>query len=207
MANEYTASIKVQCWKEHECSTCGTRYRYRFERKMQGKGADRRAATANATTAAVQAVKADVDLRPCPGCGFFQPDMICSWRAWWHALIALIGALVTGHWNIQQIYNHAYFPIAGTMWVLGALGRLPRVKPSTAGEGHERRYFYGTAWAVLIAQPMLFVLWKVLPQGFSADVIKLLVFTGILATVGWCARLGLLPRTRPIVPGELAVSD
>ena len=93
------------------------------------------------------------------------------------------------------------------MWVLGALGRLPRVKPSTAGEGHERRYFYGTAWAVLIAQPVLFVLWKVLPQGFNADVIKLVVFTGILVTVGWCARLGLLPRTRPIVPGELAVSD
>ena len=25
--------------------------------------------------------------------------------------------------------------------------------------------------------------------------------------VGWASRLGLLPRTRPIVPGELAVSD
>jgi hypothetical protein len=33
------------------------------------------------------------------------------------------------------------------------------------------------------------------------------VFTGILAGVGWASRLGLLPRTRPIVPGELAVSD
>jgi hypothetical protein len=33
------------------------------------------------------------------------------------------------------------------------------------------------------------------------------VFVGVLAVVGACATLGLLPRTRPIVPGELAVSD
>jgi hypothetical protein len=33
------------------------------------------------------------------------------------------------------------------------------------------------------------------------------VFTGILAGVGHIARIGLLPRTRPIVPGEWAVSD
>ena len=36
---------------------------------------------------------------------------------------------------------------------------------------------------------------------------KLVVFVGILAVVGHMSRRGLLPRTRPIVPGELAVSD
>jgi hypothetical protein len=121
--------------------------------------------------------------------------------------VAIIGALITSRWYTREIYTYAYFPIAGTIWGLGALGRLPRVKPSTAGEGHERRYFYGAAWAVLIAQPILFVLWKVLPPGFSADVIRFVGFSGALGTVGWCARLGLLPRTRPIIPGELAVSD
>jgi hypothetical protein len=39
------------------------------------------------------------------------------------------------------------------------------------------------------------------------DVIKLAVFVGILGYVGNLARRGLLPRTRPIVPGELAISD
>ena len=39
------------------------------------------------------------------------------------------------------------------------------------------------------------------------DLLKLAVFVGILAFVGNFARLGHLPRTRPIVPGELAVSD
>jgi len=37
--------------------------------------------------------------------------------------------------------------------------------------------------------------------------IKLAFFVGILAFVGNLARLGRLPRTRPIVPGEIAVSD
>jgi hypothetical protein len=105
------------------------------------------------------------------------------------------------------MYEVAYFPIAGTMWLLGALGQLPRVKWSTKGEGHERRYFYGSVWAVTIAQPVLWLLWKVAPETRPGDALKLLVFVGILAGVGWMARLGLLPRTRPIVPGELAVSD
>jgi hypothetical protein len=81
------------------------------------------------------------------------------------------------------------------------------VKRSTKGEGHERRYFYGSVWAVMIAQPVLWLLWKVLPRTTISDVTKLIVFVGILAFVGNLARLGVLPRTRPIVPGELAVSD
>lgn len=122
-------------------------------------------------------------------------------------LAGLVYAAATGQWRMLQFYDYAYFPVAGTVWALGAAGFLPRVRPSTAGEGHERRYFYGAAWAVLIAQPLLLILWKVLPEGFGADVAKLVAFAGTLVAVGWCARLGLLPRTRPIVPGELAVSD
>ena len=86
-------------------------------------------------------------------------------------------------------------------------GVLPRVRRSTKNEGHERRYFYGSVWAVCIAQPALWLLWTVLPRGRAFDLVKLLVFVGILAYVGNLARRGLLPRTRPIVPGELAVSD
>ena len=101
----------------------------------------------------------------------------------------------------------AYFPIVITIWVLGAIGLLPRVKPSTQNEGHERRYFYGSVWAVCIAQPVLWFLWWALPRSAAADAIKLAVFIGILAYVGNMARRGLLPRTRPILPGEIAVSD
>ena len=97
----------------------------------------------------------------------------------------------------------AYFPIVGSIWLLGAFGWLPRVKPSTQGEGHERRYFYGSVWAVCIAQP---VLWcrcggrcrRRRPPTRSSSA----VFVGILAYVGNMARRGLLPRTRPDRPGR-----
>jgi hypothetical protein len=119
----------------------------------------------------------------------------------------LAWALATGEWRMRQIYDAAYFPIATIFWLLGALGRLPRVGPSTKGEGHERRYFYGVMWAVCVAQPALGVLWMWLPPGRMNDALKLAVFIGILMAIGLMARRGLLPRTRPIVPGELAVSD
>ena len=122
-------------------------------------------------------------------------------------IVGLIVAIVTGHWQLKQIYQYAYFPMAGTIWLLGALGQLPRVKASTTGEGHERRYFYGSVWAVCWAHPVLWFLWRALPRTTASDTFKLLVFLGILAFVGNLARLGRLPRTRPIVPGELAVSD
>ena len=122
-------------------------------------------------------------------------------------IAGLVGAVVTGTWHLREIYDVAYFPIAVGIWILGALGRLPRVKASTRNEGHERRYFYGSVWAVCFAQPALWVLWTVLPRSRGFDALKLAVFVGILAWVGNLARRGRLPRTRPIVPGEWAISD
>jgi hypothetical protein len=139
---------------------------------------------------------------------------VCYTFAWSAAITfavlniaGLVIAIATGEWYLKQLYRYAYFPIAGAIWILGALGKLPRVMPSTRGEGHERRYFYGTVWAVSIAQPVLWLMWRHVPQTRAGDTMKLLVFVGIVAFVGNLARLGKLPRTRPIVPGELAVSD
>jgi len=122
-------------------------------------------------------------------------------------IFGLLSAIATGVWRLRQIYDAAYFPVAGSIWLLGLAGRLPRVMASTKGEGHERRYFYGTVWAVCIAQPVLWGLWSWLPLTRVFDIAKLAVFVGILGFVGRLAYRGVLPRTRPIVPGELAVSD
>jgi hypothetical protein len=139
---------------------------------------------------------------------------ICYTVAWGEivafALLNIAGlavAVVTGTWMLKEIYRYAYFPVAGTMWALGALGQLPRVKPSTAGEGHERRYFYGSVWAVAVAQPVLWLAWHVLPRTRVADAFKLALFLGILGVMGLLAYRGRLPRTRPIVPGEWAALD
>jgi hypothetical protein len=143
---------------------------------------------------------------------------VCYTFAWsavlTFALLNLSGlaiAAVTGVWYMKQIYQYAYLPLAAVILLLGAAGKLPRVGPSTRGEGTERRYFYGSVWAVTIAQTLLLVLWKVLPAAFAqtreGSLIKLAVFVGTLALMGLAAYRGILPRTRPILPGELMVSD
>jgi len=61
---------------------------------------------------------------------------------------------------------------------------------------------------VAIAQPILWGLWKFLPaHNRIADVSKLAAFLAVLGIVGHLSRRGVLPRTRPIVPGELAILD
>lgn len=139
---------------------------------------------------------------------------VCYTVAWSDTVVfvllnigACVDAIIHGVWRTSDIYLTWYFPLAAVMLALGALGRLPRVKASTQGEGHERRYFYGSVWAACIAQPILWLLWKVLPHSRSFDVLKLVIFISVLAYVGNLARRGLLPRTRPILPGEIAVSD
>jgi hypothetical protein len=121
--------------------------------------------------------------------------------------IGIIDAIINGTWRMRYFYDTLYLPLAGTMWLLGAMGWLPRVKASTKGEGHERRYFYGSVWAVAIAQPILWLSWGLFPLSRGFAVVKLIIFWGLLAYLGNLARRGRLPRTRPILPGELAVSD
>jgi len=60
---------------------------------------------------------------------------------------------------------------------------------------------------VTVAQALLLVLWKVLPQTWGATALKLVVFVGVLVVMGWAAFRGVLPRTRPILPGESMVAD
>jgi len=124
------------------------------------------------------------------------------------ALLNLAGltiAVVSGVWFMKQLYQFAYLPLCAVILLLGASGLLPRVGRSTKGEGVERRYFYGSVWAVTTAQTLLLVLWKALPRGEPGDLIKLIVFAGTLAFMGTLAWRGVLPRTRPIMPGEYMV--
>lgn len=120
-------------------------------------------------------------------------------------LAGLVIATATGVWTMKQLYQYAYFPLCATVLLLGAFGRLPRVGRSTRGEGTERRYFYGSVWAVTVAQTLLLVLWKTLPLTRTGSFIKLVVYAGTLAAMGMAAYSGLLPRTRPILPGEVMV--
>jgi hypothetical protein len=164
-------------------------------------------------------------VEPCPYILRFDEDKpnplyrkVCYTFAWsavlTFALLNLSGlaiAAITGVWRLKQIYIYAYSPLCAFILLLGLMGKLPRVGPSTKGEGTERRYFYGSVWAVTVAQTLLLVLWKAMPPAFAitrtGSLVKLVAFVGALALMGLAAWRGLLPRTRPILPGELAVSD
>ena len=131
----------------------------------------------------------------------------------WNALLnfallnmaGLVAATITGKWQLQQIYEYGYSPLCALILLLGILGKLPRVGPSTKGEGIERRYFYGTVWAVTAAQTTLLILWKLMPENRETSAIKLALFVAVLILVGSLAGRGILPRTRPILPGEVMV--
>ena len=121
------------------------------------------------------------------------------------ALLNLAGtiiAVVTGVWYMKQIYQYGYFPILLIVLILGSLGLLPRVGRSTKREGIERRYFYGTVWSVTIAQTVLLIIWKSVPRTPTTNGLKLVVFVAVLGFMGALAVKGVLPRTRPILPGE-----
>src|SRR4030095_13497723 len=70
---------------------------------------------------------------------------ICYTTAWGEvvafALLNVAGlayAAASGEWRLKQMYEAAYFPIAGTVWALGAFCLLPRVKASTPRVGPRR---------------------------------------------------------------------
>lgn len=122
-------------------------------------------------------------------------------------LAGLVIAVATGTWYMKQIYTYAYAPVMAIVLLLGWFGYLPRVRPSTAGEGTERRYFYGAVWAVTAAQTVLLLLWKTLPRTHAVDMFQLAAFVAVLVLIGGAAGIGFLPRTRAILPGEMMVAD
>ena len=122
-------------------------------------------------------------------------------------LAGLVIAVATGHWYLQQVYHYGYLPLCALVLLLGAAGVLPRVGRSTKGEGTERRYFYGAVWSVTIAQTVLLVLWHMLPNDRASSVVKLAIYLAVLALMALQTYRGKLPRTRPIVAGEIMVAD
>jgi len=139
---------------------------------------------------------------------------VCYTFAWTAALSyallnmeGLVIAAVGLGWQMKPIYLYGYPALAAVVLLMGLTGNLPRVGPSTRGEGTERRYFYGTVWSVTAAQTVLLVLWKLLPLTPATSWVKLGAFVGVLGLMGWFSYCGVLPRTRPILPGECMVAD
>jgi len=160
-------------------------------------------------------------VEPCPYILRFDEDRpnplyrrVCYTFAWSALLtfaginmLALLIAAATGAWRMKQLYQWAYGPACALVVIAGVAGWLPRAGFSTKGEGTERRYFYTAVWSVTTAQTLLLVLWKALPLNRKTAMVKLALFTVTLLLMGIAGLRGRLPRTRPIVAGELIIAD
>lgn len=133
----------------------------------------------------------------------------------WNAIVSftalnMCGLLIsatTGHGYLREIYQYGYTPICALTLVLGIMGVLPRAGASTKNEGLERRYFFAAVWAVTLAQILLLLVWKLDLPVEVANPVRLLVFAGGLIIIAAASYRGMLPRTRPILSGELTVAD
>jgi hypothetical protein len=108
---------------------------------------------------------------------------------------------------MKQIYDYGYFPSTeqSCSWARSefcpAFARPQKAKAPSAATSTDRSGL--SPWH----RRLELVLWKLLTPGRPADLIKFGIYTVALIAVGLCATLGLLPRTRPIVPGEIFVGD
>ena len=78
MAKKYTATVQLHCWKQHDCSVCGTQYAYILNRKIVGTGPSAQAAQNALQKNFAKAQREANDMQPCPSCGHYQQDMIGS---------------------------------------------------------------------------------------------------------------------------------
>lgn len=132
MASKYSASIELECWKEHVCVGCGSTFRYRLKREKSGQAPTMSAAEAVARKAAVTSLKNDVEMQPCPTCGIIQPDMVGDTYATGHGCLLVILAILLGILGVFVILREeiVLFPLYLGTWIavgicaLGALGHI-----------------------------------------------------------------------------------
>lgn len=119
MGTTYSATIPVQCLKEHTCVGCNGRFSYLFTRDIKGSGGTQEAAMANANRIAIQETQSGLDFHPCPMCGIVQPDMIATIKSsrFWLALAvscpAILLAIVLGLSQIARISDSTYIALVG----------------------------------------------------------------------------------------------
>lgn len=89
----HQSRLKVSCWKERDCRTCGRRYKYFFSQHRMGHGESRAEAELDAVERYVAALESQADPSPCPNCGSYQPEMIAAlWFPWCCIFLFVIAA-------------------------------------------------------------------------------------------------------------------
>ena len=97
---------------------------------------------------------------------------------------------------LKEIYQYAYFPWLGRL-ASGLNRRLPRVLPSTKGEGHERTILLrlGVGGECRPAGARIALVWLQKPNDKGRETCRL---PGHSGPMGILAYFGRLPRTAPM---------
>ena len=153
MATTYTATMPLECWKQHTCCFCGRAYSYLFKRTCSGQGGNEDAARAAAVQNAMNLLEKSVDMQPCPDCGKYQPEMIGMHRytrhLWW-----LLGSLILIlPWILASCYVMPkglaiIITVVGAAIVLLAQGFLAGAIPTTIRKPTRSRPSTPCAWAL-----------------------------------------------------------
>lgn len=121
----FTATITINCWKEHRCVGCGGAYRYKFARKAQGTGNTESDAGAAAEKQAIQKMQGEVDERPCPHCGCLQPDMIGQEKANSHlGFMGFAAAAALALLIMAIIPSATWMPYSLAAYILGGISAV-----------------------------------------------------------------------------------
>jgi hypothetical protein len=131
MARGYKATLEVKCWKEHTCCYCGAPYRYLLTKKQTGHGGTQSDALGAARARAVRSLRGTQELRPCPGCGHYQPEMIGAHRLARHALVFVWAAGMFIGLFVLSILEVLPAPLA--LWFLVLTAALTWVASTAIG--------------------------------------------------------------------------
>jgi hypothetical protein len=90
----------INAWREQDCVLCEGTFRYRVRQRVAGEGKDNARAESHARRRCNWEWQALLAMRPCPGCGCIQPDVISRTRLrvhrWAFVAVLLFPALANG---------------------------------------------------------------------------------------------------------------
>jgi hypothetical protein len=129
MTRTHTATIEARRWKAHCCAGCGCRYAYRLVRRLAYGGSTPERAVEKAEAAAQRAMAREVERRPCPNCGLYQPEMVARGRQplhRWVLLIAMLGFAILAVLKVACLVpaDRALMIAIAAAALLGGLGFL-----------------------------------------------------------------------------------
>ncbi|MFM9962399.1 MAG: hypothetical protein ACKV2Q_14390 [Planctomycetaceae bacterium] len=144
MATTYTATLELECRKQHTCVACVSQYSYVMKRKITGTGGTEEASRQAAQNNLVKAVEEAVDIHACPCCGCLQPEMIASQRQPKHSLSMWIGvigiglALILGALHVVTIGMSSLIALVGVAMALGINAATALANPNASPESQRQ---------------------------------------------------------------------